>query len=198
MKKKSRILWIIVVILLILLIPIPVRLKDGGSIEYKAIIYTYTKIHRLNETSQTGYEEGWELKIFGIQVGGNMNPYKEKEPLQSDFIKLKVKENTLTSKGATFIIQNNTEEEYSYGEPYVLEKFEKNNWVEMKTLDGEPLSWNAILYRLKPKEEREIPIDWSIGYGKLERGTYRISKHDLRKSMSHESRSYSISVEFDI
>ena len=76
MKKKSRILWIIVVILLILLIPIPVRLKDGGSIEYKAIIYTYTKIHRLNETSQTGYEEGWELKIFGIQVGGNMNPYK--------------------------------------------------------------------------------------------------------------------------
>lgn len=72
-KKKGKSIIIKNVILLLLLIPFPIRLKDGGSIEYKAILYKYTKIHRLNEKSSTGYEDGWELKILGIKVGGKIN-----------------------------------------------------------------------------------------------------------------------------
>ena len=59
------------------MIPIPVKIKDGGSVEYKAILYKYTKIHRLNEQSSTGYEDGWELKILGIKVGGKTNDHIE-------------------------------------------------------------------------------------------------------------------------
>ena len=58
-----------------MLIPIPNRLKDGGSVEYNAILYQYTKIHRLSEKSYTGYEDGWKLRILGIQVGGEINTY---------------------------------------------------------------------------------------------------------------------------
>jgi hypothetical protein len=54
-----------------MLIPIPMHLKDGGSIEYKAILYTYTKIHRLNNNSPTGYEDGWGLKILGIDIASH-------------------------------------------------------------------------------------------------------------------------------
>ena len=47
--EKKTILFIILGIILLMLIPIPNRIKDGGSIEYKAILYKITKVHRLNE-----------------------------------------------------------------------------------------------------------------------------------------------------
>ena len=68
MKKKKVKIIIVIVILIIMLIPMPRHLEDGGSVEYKAILYKYTKIHRL-------YEVGWELKILDIQVGGKINTY---------------------------------------------------------------------------------------------------------------------------
>ena len=73
MKKKKTIILVLVIILVLMLIPIPNRLKDGGSVEYRAILYKYTKIHRLNEKSSTGYEEGCELRILGFKVCGKTN-----------------------------------------------------------------------------------------------------------------------------
>lgn len=77
MKKKKIFLIILIVIFILMLIPVPTRLKDGGSVEYNAILYKYTKIHRLSEKSSTGYIDGWELKILGIKVGEKINPYVE-------------------------------------------------------------------------------------------------------------------------
>ena len=65
---KKNLIIILVVVFLILLIPIPLRLKDGGSIEYKALLYNVTRIHRLNEMSSTGYEDGWKVEILGVQI----------------------------------------------------------------------------------------------------------------------------------
>lgn len=67
MKKKIIILAVIV-ILLILVIPIPFRLYDGGTIEYKALIYKVSKVHKLNSQSVLGYEEGTIIEIFGIEI----------------------------------------------------------------------------------------------------------------------------------
>ena len=111
---------------------------------------------------------------------------------------LNVKSNTLTNKGATFILKNNSADEYSYDDPYIIEKLENGNWKELDTLTGNPLSWNDMLHNLKPHEEREIKIDWSLGYGELKSGTYRLVKSNLRKANSPESRLYSFYVEFDI
>ena len=69
--KKKKIIIVSIVVFALMLIPIPNRLKDGGSVEYKAVLYQYTKIHSLNEHSVTGYADGWELYILGIRVGGN-------------------------------------------------------------------------------------------------------------------------------
>lgn len=75
MKKKKIIIIVAIVIFILMLIPIPVRLKDGGSVEYKAVLYKYTKIHRLSEKSYTGYEDGWELKILEIHVGEKIDTH---------------------------------------------------------------------------------------------------------------------------
>lgn len=46
MKKKPKITLIVLLIALIIcLIPIPVRIKDGGSVEFTAVLYTYVQWH---------------------------------------------------------------------------------------------------------------------------------------------------------
>lgn len=203
MKKKKMIVIVAIVIFVIMLIPIPTRWKNGVT-EYKAILYKYTKVHTPSEISFTGYEDGWELKILGLRVGGNIktdeilktNENSEQKNIGS--VLLEVKEETRTSKGAIFIIKNTTNEEYAYGESYTIEKFENKSWKELETLTGQPLTWNSVIYTIKSSEEKELYIDWSLGYGELKSGTYRLVKSDLRKSNSHESRAYTVYAEFDI
>ena len=203
MKNKKIIIIVTVIVFILMLIPIPTRWKNGVT-EYKAILYKYTKVHTPSEISFTGYEDGWELKILGIRVGGNIKADEiikhtgNSEQKNVGSVLLEVKADTRTSKGATFIIKNTTDEEYAYGPTYTIEKFENQAWTEIDTLTGEPLTWNSIVYSLKANEEKEFIIDWSLGYGELKSGTYRLVKSDLRKANSPESRAYSVYAEFDI
>lgn len=71
MKKKI----IIIIILVLMLIPIKFHLKDGGFIEYKAILYSVTKYHILNHKSTKGYDNGWKIKIFGLTIYDEINTY---------------------------------------------------------------------------------------------------------------------------
>lgn len=47
MKKNRKKLFIFLAILLILCFPIKYNYKDGGTVSYKAILYSYTKYHKL-------------------------------------------------------------------------------------------------------------------------------------------------------
>ena len=82
MKKKKIFLIAAIVLFILMLIPIPIRLKDGGSVEYTAVLYKYTKIHRLSEKSFTGYEDGWDLEILGVQIVEKINAYSSIETLR--------------------------------------------------------------------------------------------------------------------
>lgn len=66
--KKKLIIVMVIVILLILLVPIPIHLKDGGTVEYKALTYKITIVHRLNVGSLTGYEDGIIIEILGTEI----------------------------------------------------------------------------------------------------------------------------------
>ena len=76
--KKKILIAVIVIILLVLLIPIPMRLRDGGTIEYKALIYTISKVHKLNHNLASGYDNGLIIKIFGKEIYNNV-PNNTKE-----------------------------------------------------------------------------------------------------------------------
>lgn len=67
MKKKS-ILIVIIIIVLILLFPIPMRLKDGGSIRFQALLYSVTKYHRLDYSTESGYVDGIGIEILGAEI----------------------------------------------------------------------------------------------------------------------------------
>ena len=69
MKKKNLIISVIIIILLILIIPVPTFYKDGGTVEYNAILYGITKRHSLNiDENIQGYMTGTEVRILWFEV----------------------------------------------------------------------------------------------------------------------------------
>lgn len=85
--KKKLIIVSIIIIALILLIPIPMKLKDGGSIEFKAILYTITKYHRLSSTGEDiKYIDGITIEILGKEIYNNTSKsaVKEKETFNTE------------------------------------------------------------------------------------------------------------------
>lgn len=93
----------------------------------------------------------------------------------SDFlVSLRVKEGSLTKSKATLILENHTDNDYLYGNPFSIEKEENGNWYKLKPINE--LSFDLIAYILKAKDSLEIELDWKYGYGELSAGKYRIIK----------------------
>ena len=74
--KKRLILGIGIIFVLILLFPVRWQIKDGGSVEYRAILYSITDVHRIKPLEEQGDEmefyEGVIVKIFGVEIFNNV------------------------------------------------------------------------------------------------------------------------------
>lgn len=69
MNKKALIPILTVAAIILaaaLLIPFPIRYKDGGSVEYRAALYSITDVHRISP--ENGFIDGLEIKILGFEV----------------------------------------------------------------------------------------------------------------------------------
>ena len=74
---KKRIL--VGIILIVLMFPIRHQLKDGGTVEYKALLYKVSKVHSLisiEEMKEEGkvkeYDEGIVINILGFEIINNV------------------------------------------------------------------------------------------------------------------------------
>lgn len=71
--KKKIIITVIIIVGLILLIPIPNHLRDGGTVEYKALLYKISKVHRLVPLEENKeYEDGIIIEILGFEIYNNV------------------------------------------------------------------------------------------------------------------------------
>ncbi|MDE6418992.1 MAG: hypothetical protein K2K87_00520 [Lachnospiraceae bacterium] len=73
-KKKKTMIVLGILLAVILLVPIPIHYKDGGSVEYRAILYSVKSVHALAplDSGQT-YYEGTVVTILGFKVFDNVN-----------------------------------------------------------------------------------------------------------------------------
>ena len=74
MFKNKKI--IIILLLLILFVPIPFYLKDGGTVDYKSLVYQISNVHKLNHNAKEGYDTGIIIKIFGIKIFDNVKKHE--------------------------------------------------------------------------------------------------------------------------
>ena len=120
MKNKKVIILVgVIIVLIILLFPIPMRLNDGGSIEYRAILYTVTKYHRLAlMETESGYIEGIGIEIFGKEIFNNMD--KRAESFEETIKRTKIKEAKIKNIENTNINKLAKFNNILYGESYIV------------------------------------------------------------------------------
>lgn len=113
---------------------------------------------------------------------------------------LSIKEGTLTPIGVTLILKNESNTDYSYGEPYYIEQEIDGNWQKLETIHD--MVFNLQAYQLESGKFVEFSINWVYGYGQLESGKYRIVKQIFEKTDSelHNSNivSFNVYAEFEI
>ena len=68
--RKKVVTGICILLAIVLLIPIPMRLKDGGTVVYHAVLYQVEDVHRLGavDTAEDEYLEGMIVSILGMEV----------------------------------------------------------------------------------------------------------------------------------
>lgn len=76
--KRKIITGICVLLVICLLIPIPMRMKDGGTVIYAAALYQVEDVHRLHldgTSEETAYIDGTIVRILGIEIYNDVPQY---------------------------------------------------------------------------------------------------------------------------
>lgn len=92
--------------------------------------------------------------------------------IEDSDVTLKVKEDTLTKTGATFIIENNKNNAINYTIAYEIEAKRDNKWYKLGIIND----FIEEIYEVDAKSTDQIIIDWKNSYSKLPKGEYRVIK----------------------
>lgn len=92
--------------------------------------------------------------------------------IEDSNVTLKVKEDTLTKTGATFIIENNKNNAINYTIAYEIEAKRDNKWYKLGIIN----EFIEEIYEVDAKSTDQIIIDWKNSYLKLPKGEYRVIK----------------------
>ena len=80
-KNKKVIVRLIIVVMLLLFVPIPLHLKDGGTVVYRAVLYKLSINQKIAmdttvETEagtivESGHHVGWGIEFLGMEIFNN-------------------------------------------------------------------------------------------------------------------------------
>ena len=116
--------------------------------------------------------------------------------INNNDIIVSIKDDTLTNKGATFIIENNSDKLVGYSESYHLEIKDNNEWHILKTIND--AEFNEPLWNLESNNTKEIEVNWEYIYGNLEAGEYRFIKDSCFINENETFDDFYIGVKFTI
>lgn len=92
--------------------------------------------------------------------------------IEDSNVTLKVREETLTNKGATFVLENNRKDIIDYTLAYEIEAKRDNKWYKL----GIIAEFIEEIYEVDAKSTDQIIVDWEKTYLKLPKGEYRLVK----------------------
>ena len=110
----------------------------------------------------------------------------------------KVLKDTVTPTGLTYRITRKAES-WEFGEAFTVDRQENGEWAPVPRVESEfEVVFNAIGYELTiPGASKDMNAGWSMLYGELEPGHYRIGKR-FRRQVSAAREEITLYAEFDI
>ena len=71
-KSRKKALLLLIIIFLAMLIPMKIQYKDGGTVEYKAVLYSVTELHEItSQNYRLGTIQGRKIRVFFWNVYDN-------------------------------------------------------------------------------------------------------------------------------
>lgn len=92
--------------------------------------------------------------------------------IEDSNVTLKVREETLTNTGATFVLENNRKDIIDYTLAYEIEAKRDNKWYKLGIIN----EFVEEIYEVDAKSTDQIIVDWENTYLKLPKGEYRLVK----------------------
>ena len=198
--------------------------SDEDAIEYimsALLARTYTRVKTVSPGSNTRlklkYSNGTEktVGLHGITDGlGRKYEPAESDDLEADLsteskintetsydISMRVKEGTLTPSGAVVIVENRINDETvgiigGVADDYHLEYSSNGKWYRVNYLSGgHAVVSLGVWYS---RGQHEMTIDWSMVYGELPPGQYRIMKDYRASAQGGTSEEFWLAAEFSI
>ena len=110
----------------------------------------------------------------------------------SDIITLTIDEESVTAKGLSFTLTNNSDITYHLGNAFKIEKKQDDKWYKLK-MDGEMMI-ALSLRSVDPGDAVPFNIEWWPWYGELPKGEYRIVMdfYELEKARYYTAAEFSI------
>jgi len=94
-------------------------------------------------------------------------------------VKISIEDGTLSRTGMTIIITDLGENKKTYDEWYRIDKKESGKWKRLRTKQD---NWFKLIeYYVNQNNELKFSIDWTLSYGELENGEYRLVKKANQK-----------------
>lgn len=93
-------------------------------------------------------------------------------------VTLEIKEETLSSTGATIIITDVTKQKHLYGERFKIQKLVNGKWKNLKVKNNKVV-FPTVGYYVDDNNKLELKQNWEELYGDLPNGKYRLIKHLL-------------------
>lgn len=150
-------------------------------------------------------EEKEALEMNLVQIEEQINEItaeEERRDKEENFgVWMKVK--NLTPSGGTLEfrhkeIRNHPNGTLSFGDDFVIEKADGDEWKELPVVVDGDYGFNDIAYNLEKWAYTEAEINWEWLYGKLSKGKYRLSKTVTDTKDSGEYDEYTVYAQFTI
>ena len=112
MAKLKRTFIGIIICILIAFTPIRSGIKDGGSVQYSALLYKVTKYHRMvssTDSMETGYLVGWGVEILGMEVFNNTHYVPDSQSHSESFENISTTYTLQDAKKAEFVCFENSD-----------------------------------------------------------------------------------------
>ena len=84
------------------------------------------------------------------------------------------------------------------GSFFVIEKYTAGEWISVKTVEDDLITWTAEAWLIPADSKGEWNVNWSFLYGALESGKYRIGKNISYYVESGDSKNKRYYAEFEI
>lgn len=112
MAKLKRTFIGIIICILIAITPVRQGIKDGGSVQYSALLYKVTKYHKMVDSAdsmETGHLIGWGVEILGMEIFNNTKYVPDSQSHSESFENISTTYTLQDAKKAEFVCFENSD-----------------------------------------------------------------------------------------